>query len=99
MSEKLEQLILRTITIIPGIVGIVSMDFDKSSRPLKEEKFLDGILVENTSKGFNLSIALLVKHNTNINVVIKEIDTAIRNILTKKTIKLQNLKIYIRGVK
>ena len=98
MSEKIEQLILRKLTITPGLVGIAPIDFDKPALSLQESQFIDGIKVEKNLGGIMLSIAIITKYSINMNVVATEINTAIKNILASAKVILKELKIYVRGV-
>lgn len=99
MPKQLLEALLKSISFIPGINGLAAMDLSKSNTALKEENWEKGIQIAETSKGLEISIALIIDKDINAKIVAKEINQAVKMALKAEGIKLLNLNIYVRGVK
>lgn len=100
MSEKILAAIIELIASIPGIQGIASIDQSKSNQALAEEDWAKGVTVTEGAKGgIDISIALVVKRDVSSKIIAKEIDSAIRIMAKQTKAKVDNINIYVRGVK
>lgn len=99
MPNKILNELLKTITFIPGIVGLAAMDLKKSSNALKESDWHKAIEVSQVPKGFEVSIAIIVSKDIQTKIIAREVESSVKNLAKKNKTKLNNLNIYIRGVK
>lgn len=99
MPKQILEALLKSISFIPGINGLAAMDLSKTNGALKEESWEKGILIDETPKGLEISIAIIVEKDINTKIVAKEINQAVKVALKPGNQKLVNLNIYVRGVK
>ena len=99
MPNKILNQLLKTITFIPGIVGLAAMDLKKSNNALKESDWNKSIEVSQVPKGFEVSIAIIVSKDIQTKMIVREVESSIRDLAKKNKTKLNDLNIYVRGVK
>lgn len=99
MPNKILQSLLKTITFIPGIVGLAAMDLKKSNNSLKEADWIKALAVTEAPKGLDVSIALIISKEVQAKIVAREVEQSIRDLAKKHKTKLRTLNIYVRGVK
>ena len=99
MSKELVQLIVNSVSFIPGIVGLSTIDLNMNRDALSEKDWPKSVLISETDKRFEVSIAIIVSHEINSKTISKEIHSSIYSIFEKNSIKLSKINIYIRGVK
>lgn len=99
MIDKIQNEIVSLVTFIPGIEGIASIDLSKSNSPLSEEEWLKGVSIIEGQKGYEISIALIVKRDVASKTVSHELDSAIRVAAKQNKFKIDKINIYVRGVK
>lgn len=98
MPDKILDLIQKTITFIPGVVGLASIDFNMSNNALKESAWSKAFLVDKTNEGLSLSMAVIVSKDIQAKIIAKEIESAVISIMKKEKINLLKLDIFVRGV-
>lgn len=99
MPNKILNSLLKTITFIPGIVGLAAMDLKKSNNSLKEPDWIKAVSVTETSKGLNVSIAIIISREIQTKIIVKAVETSVRDLAKKNKTKIGSLNIYVRGVK
>ena len=98
MDSNFKQDIVKAVSLIPGIKGFASIDFNHQPRKLSEKNFLKAISYEQTTKGVLVKIAVIIDLKINSKTISNEIISSINNIFKVKRIKLDDVLIYIRGV-
>lgn len=99
MPKQLLEALLKSISFIPGIVGMAAMDLSKTNGALKEESWDKGIQIIESPKGLDVSIAIIASKDINTKIIAKEINQAVKVSMKAAGTKLSSLNIYIRGVK
>lgn len=99
MPKKLQEALLKSITLVPGIVGLAAMDLSKSNTPLKEDEWDRGMYMNESPDGIELSIAIIVSKEINAKEIAKEINSSLMQVIGNNEAKLANLNIYMRGAK
>lgn len=99
MSDKIQAAIVGLITFVPGIQGISTIDLTKSNIALNEEDWAKGVSISEGKKGFDVSIALIIKRDVSARTISQELDSAIRIMAKQEKVKIDKINIYVRGVK
>ena len=97
--KKITKELLKTITFVPGLIGIANVDLTKSASALPEDKWTNGITAEETSKGLKICIAIIVDADVRTKVVSNELMLSMKTVLKLNRIKMDKINIYIRGVR
>ena len=99
MTQKIKNLLLKKVSFVPGLVGFAPIDFSVKKKTLAKEDFSNGFSFEETSKGINIRMAIIVDIDIRAKLVIKEINSAVKTICKTNNVKLDKVMIYVMGVK
>lgn len=99
MSKELINSIVNSVSFIPGIVGLSKIDLNKKRDALLEKDWPKSVLISESDKGFDVSIAFIVSREINSKTISKEVHSSISSIFENQAIQLNKINIYIRGVK
>lgn len=99
MQSEISKKVIKLITQMPGISGIVSLNFNDELNILSPDEFEKGISVIFKGQGsYIINVAILVSSYVRSKVVIREITEVIKNALKKDKIDIDKINIYVRGV-
>jgi len=99
ISSKITNEISQTISYIPGLVGLASIDLTKNATVLNKDNFDKAILLDEVGSSTNISIAIIVTENVRSEVIVSEIESSIYSFAEKNDISISKIIVYIRGVK
>ena len=99
MDKKIQQKIIETITMIPGLIGLANLNAKASSKALAEKDFSKGYDVLENKTGLDISLAVIVNGDVRTKVVVGDLKTTLIGTLKKENIKLNKLNVLIKGVK
>lgn len=99
MQTEVAKIILKLITQMPGISGIVSLNFNDELSILKPEDYEKGISVIVNGQGkYIVNVAVVVSSYVRAKVVISEMSEAIKSALEKMNVIVDKMNVYVRGV-
>jgi uncharacterized alkaline shock family protein YloU len=101
-SSAIADLVGLTASSVYGVVGLVQKNVftNHLNKFLKKGHFDDGVFVKNTSKGYQVSLYLVVSKDVKIIEVIYEVQKQVSYILRKNfSIQLDQVNVYIKAVK
>ncbi|NQZ66117.1 MAG: hypothetical protein HRT99_02775 [Mycoplasmatales bacterium] len=99
MTEKMKKEILMAATTTSGLNGLSTIDINKPGIELPKNKWINALNVENTPKGYVVSLAIIIDIEVRSKIVSYEISSTIKDLFKKKKLKLSKVNIYIRGIK
>lgn len=99
MHELLINEIIKVTSFVPGLNGLANVEFAEPAKLLEEAEWNKSISLVETNQGMNITIAIFVSSDVRTKIIVSELSSAIKSVLSKKKIKLNNILVNIRGIK
>ena len=92
--------LVNKIVEIPGVIGFVSTSSTAAvPNLLSEDKYSDGIEVQNSTKGIIINIHFVASSNAPLPQVSGQMSSSVYSFLTTKKIKIDSVNLFVRGIK
>ncbi|WKX02723.1 hypothetical protein [Candidatus Mycoplasma mahonii] len=98
MNKQFEQKVLDNISLVPGLVGLSSLDFMNDAKKLNTNNLKAGTSYEETSKGNIIRVAIFINKNVRAKLICTQIHSTIVQLFKKSNKKLNKVIIYVMGI-
>ncbi|MGL4183746.1 MAG: Asp23/Gls24 family envelope stress response protein [Metamycoplasmataceae bacterium] len=101
MEKEITQNIIEAIEQIPGIIGFVELDLESNIKIENENDYYKAISVEinKDTKTVLINISIIISLLIAIENISNQVKESVNFILKKRNLKLENINVFIKGVK
>ena len=99
MDKKIFEEMIKQITFISGILNLTRADLSKKPIILPKSQWDESVIIKKTQKGLKIFIGIIVDVEIRSIVIAYEIVSSLKDLFKKNDININNIIIYIRGVK
>ncbi|MGL5522113.1 MAG: hypothetical protein ACRDAW_02485 [Metamycoplasmataceae bacterium] len=101
MEKEITKNIIEAIEQIPGIIGFVELDLESNIKIENENDYCKAISIEinKDTKKVSIKISIIISLLIAIENISNQVKESINFILKKKNLKLENINVFIKGVK
>lgn len=99
MTKKFENDVIKAISFVPGLVGLVKMEAGSSSSMLNPKDWHKGLIFDEINNELYIRVGVIVDMDIRAKIIAKEITSAIKQLAKGSKYKIKKVKVYIRGVR
>ncbi|MGL5357657.1 MAG: Asp23/Gls24 family envelope stress response protein [Metamycoplasmataceae bacterium] len=101
MEKEITKNIIEAIEQIPGIIGFVELDFESNIKIETEDDYYKAISIEinKDTKKVSIKISIIISLLISIENISNQVKESVNFILKKRNLKLENINVFIKGVK